>query len=208
MTIVKQQATIISPVQIIHWSCLRERSWPKMLPYFNNWPRKQTVLTLLVAQAWMAKLKYSPSGPPSLLLTFTVRFGLSCFFTQRYTTSTDPEVIKETKTASIQLVQKKLVIMEKNMEGRNYLVTETKTVVLHAHAYAFVRWMLEDFVESMVNFPKPCQVWGFDGWWWRCEGGFEIWEKGGLGFQLNLWLLSNDSETEHTLFTNHTGKSA
>jgi hypothetical protein len=55
-----------------------------MLPYFNNWPRKQTVLTLLVAQAWKTKLKFSPSGPPSLLLTFTVRFGLSCFFTEHH----------------------------------------------------------------------------------------------------------------------------
>jgi len=54
---------------------------------------------------------------------------------QRYTTSTDPEVTEQTKTASIQLlVHRKFVIMEKNMEGRNYFVTETKTVVLDARS--------------------------------------------------------------------------
>lgn len=75
------------------------------------------------------------------------------FFTNRYTTSTDPESIAQVKTAGLQMVQKKFAIVEKHMKDRAYLVTEHKTIA-DAHLYSILRWTIPNFPDMMKELPN------------------------------------------------------
>ena len=70
------------------------------------------------------------------------------FFTDRYTTSDNAEAIEQTKQGGVNMIYKKLAILENHMEGRQWVATENKTVV-DALAYVMVSWASAFFADKM-----------------------------------------------------------
>lgn len=74
------------------------------------------------------------------------------FMPQRYTTSTDPEQLGHVREAGVALVRKKLAILDKHLEGREYMLGAKRTFV-DAYTVPMVRWATSVLPGGLADLP-------------------------------------------------------
>lgn len=74
------------------------------------------------------------------------------FMPQRYTTSTDREELDRVRTAGLELVRKKLALLDRRLEGRAFLLDDKRTFV-DAYSVPMVRWGYSVLGDRMGEFP-------------------------------------------------------
>lgn len=74
------------------------------------------------------------------------------FMPQRYTTSTDPDELGRVREAGVALVRKKLALLDKHLEGREYMLGAKRTFV-DAYTVPMVRWATSAVPGGLDDFP-------------------------------------------------------
>jgi glutathione S-transferase len=74
------------------------------------------------------------------------------FMTQRYTTSTDETSLAHVREAAMALVRKKLSLLDKQLEGRKYVLGSERTFV-DAYTVPMVRWAASTIPNALADYP-------------------------------------------------------
>ena len=74
------------------------------------------------------------------------------FMTQRYTTATDETSLAHVREAAVVLVRKKLSLLDKQLEGREYVLGAKRTFV-DAYAVPMVRWAVSIIPGGLADYP-------------------------------------------------------
>ena len=75
------------------------------------------------------------------------------FMTQRYTKAVDEQSLQQVKGAGVDLVGKKLEVLERHMGGREYILS--KRSIVDAYAFPMLRWS-EGTIENFANRYPAC----------------------------------------------------
>lgn len=73
------------------------------------------------------------------------------FMPQRYTTDVSEDALKSVKAAGLLLVEKKLAILDQQLEGREYFMGSKRTYV-DAYSIPMVRWAKNVLPDGLKNF--------------------------------------------------------
>jgi glutathione S-transferase len=74
------------------------------------------------------------------------------FMPQRYTIDTAPEALEKVKAAGVLLVQKKLLLIDRHMQGREYFMGRKRTYV-DAYSVPMIRWARGVLPGGLNDFP-------------------------------------------------------
>lgn len=74
------------------------------------------------------------------------------FMPQRYTTDESPEALANVKEAGMKLVTKKLAVIDRHLEGREYFMGRKRTYV-DAYSVPMVRWARNVLPNKLADFP-------------------------------------------------------
>lgn len=73
--------------------------------------------------------------------------------TQRYTQAIDEQSLKQVKAAGLELVNKKLEVLERHLGGREYILS--KRSIVDAYAFPMLRWS-EGMVDQFASRYPAC----------------------------------------------------
>lgn len=74
------------------------------------------------------------------------------FMPQRYTTASNDEALNQVREAGIALVKKKLSLLDKHLEGREYMLGSKRTFV-DAYTVPMVRWATSAIPGGLAGYP-------------------------------------------------------
>jgi glutathione S-transferase len=74
------------------------------------------------------------------------------FMAQRYTTATDEASLAHVREAAVALVGKKLSLLDKQLEGRKYVLGSKRTFV-DAYSVPMIRWAVSTIPGGLTDYP-------------------------------------------------------
>lgn len=75
------------------------------------------------------------------------------FMTPRYTTSRDAKALEDVKDAGLDLVRKRLDVLNAHLAGKNYIVGNRRTIA-DAYALPMLRWAVAKLPEGLAKHPN------------------------------------------------------
>lgn len=74
------------------------------------------------------------------------------FMPKRYTTATDEKSLEQVREAAVALVRKKLSLLDKQLEGRKYVIGSKRTFV-DAYTVPMINWASSAIPGGLVDYP-------------------------------------------------------